>query len=108
MRLFSRFVSLPGLRDEFPVLERARLPERGHRRAAAAPRRDGGRAASSSASCATGRSTAHFERRSELSAELRAAYASVLGADPADVALTTCTTEGMAQVIGGLELGRGR
>ncbi len=50
---------------------------------------------------------AHFERRSELSADLRAAYATALGAEAADVALTTCTTEGMAQVIGGLQLGRG-
>lgn len=50
-----------------------------------------------------GRAMAHFERRSELSGELRAAYARALGADPADVALTTCTTEGMAQVVGGLD-----
>ena len=54
-----------------------------------------------------GRATAHFERRSELGGELRAAYARALGADPADVALTTCTTEGIAQVVGGLELARG-
>lgn len=54
-----------------------------------------------------GRSTAHFERRSELGVELRAAYARVLGADPADVALTTCTTEGMDQVVGGLDFARG-
>ena len=38
---------------------------------------------------------------------LRGAYARALGAEEADVALTTCTTEGMAQVIGGLDLGRG-
>jgi L-cysteine/cystine lyase len=54
-----------------------------------------------------GRATAHFERRSELGGQLRAAYARALGADPADVALTTCTTEGMAQVVGGLDLARG-
>jgi selenocysteine lyase/cysteine desulfurase len=54
-----------------------------------------------------GRTQAHFERRSELSGELRAAYAAVLGCDCADLALTTCTTEGMAHVIGGLELGPG-
>ncbi len=50
---------------------------------------------------------AHFERRSELGGELRAAYARALGADPADVALTTCTTEGMAQAVGGLDFARG-
>ncbi len=54
-----------------------------------------------------GRWQAHFERRGELAGRLRAAYAAALGADAADVALTTCTTEGMAQTIGGLQLGRG-
>jgi L-cysteine/cystine lyase len=54
-----------------------------------------------------GRATAHFERRAELSAQLRGAYASALGVDAGEVALTTCTSEGMAQVIGGLDLSRG-
>jgi L-cysteine/cystine lyase len=48
-----------------------------------------------------GRTTAHFERRSELAAELRGSYATVLGCDSADVALTTCTSEGIAQTVGG-------
>ena len=47
---------------------------------------------------------AHFERRTELSASLRGAYSRALGCDSADVALTTCTTEGIAQVIVGLSL----
>ncbi len=50
---------------------------------------------------------AHFERRSELNGELRAAYAAALGCDPGEVALTTCTSEGIAQIIGGLDLGPG-
>jgi selenocysteine lyase/cysteine desulfurase len=54
-----------------------------------------------------GRSKAHFERRAELNGQLRAAYASVLGCEAREVALTTCTSEGMAQVIGGLDLGPG-
>ncbi len=54
-----------------------------------------------------GRAMAHFERTSELKDGLRARYADLLGAEPADVCLTTCTTEGMAQVIVGLELGEG-
>ncbi len=54
-----------------------------------------------------GRTAAHFERRSELNGELRAAYAELLGCDSADVALTTATSEGIAQTIGGLPLGRG-
>jgi L-cysteine/cystine lyase len=40
----------------------------------------------------------------ELAAELRAAYAQVLGADPADVAVTGSTTDGVNTVIGGLDL----
>ncbi len=54
-----------------------------------------------------GRAMAHFERRSELNGELRAAYAGALGCDPGEVALTTCTSEGIAQVIAGLELAPG-
>jgi L-cysteine/cystine lyase len=54
-----------------------------------------------------GRAMAHFERRTELTDALRSAYAQVLGCEPTELALTTCTTEGMAQVVGGLELGRG-
>jgi L-cysteine/cystine lyase len=94
------------LRDEFPVLGAVAylnagtdgpLPARAVHAAALELERE----------LSDGRATAHFERRSELSTALRAAYAAALGADAADVALTTFTTEGMAQVVGGLELGRG-
>lgn len=54
-----------------------------------------------------GRAKAHFERRKELSEGLRAAYARALGCEAADVAITTCTTEGIAATIAGLELGPG-
>jgi selenocysteine lyase/cysteine desulfurase len=106
MRVFSRFVSLPGLRDEFPVLGAVAylnagtdgpLPAAAVQASAQELERELG----------DGRATAHFERRSELNVELRAAYATALGADAADVALTTCTTEGMALLIGGLELAAG-
>ncbi len=50
---------------------------------------------------------AHFERRKDLSDLLRAAYAEALGADASDVSLTTCTTEGMAHVIAGMDLSPG-
>lgn len=99
-------MSLPGLREEFPVLGAVAylnagtdgpLPARAVQASAQELQRE----------LTEGRAMAHFERRSELSGELRAAYARALGADPADVALTTCTTEGMAQVVGGLELARG-
>jgi selenocysteine lyase/cysteine desulfurase len=103
MRLLSRFVSLPGLRQEFPVLESVAylnagtdgpLPARAVAAAAAELERE----------LDEGRTQAHFERRHELTDALRGAYATALGADTADVALTTCTTEGMATMIGGLEL----
>jgi L-cysteine/cystine lyase len=106
MRVFSRFVSLPGLREEFPVLGNVAYLNAGTDGplpacAAQASARELERELSD------GRAMAHFERRFELAAQLRIAYATALGADPVDVALTTCTSEGMAQVISGLELGRG-
>jgi selenocysteine lyase/cysteine desulfurase len=54
-----------------------------------------------------GRTQHHFERRGELSSELRSAYASILGCPAEHIALTSCTSEGIAQVIGGLELRAG-
>jgi selenocysteine lyase/cysteine desulfurase len=54
-----------------------------------------------------GRTQVHSERCNELNDELRAAYARALGCETGDVALTTSTTEGIAQVLDGLELGRG-
>jgi len=96
-------VSLPGLREEFPVLGKLAYLNAGTdgplpARAVAAARAELER------ELADGRSQAHFQRRSELAGALRGAYACALGADAADVAVTTCTTEGIAQVIGGLEL----
>jgi selenocysteine lyase/cysteine desulfurase len=54
-----------------------------------------------------GRGQSHFERRTELSSLLRSAYASIVGCAAEDIALTTCTSEGIAQVIDGLGLGAG-
>lgn len=95
------------LRAQYPVLDRLAYLNAGtdgplaHRAVAAAheeldrQQRDG-------------RWQAHFERRRELSDGLRALYAQALGADPRDVALTTCTSEGMGTVIAGLGLARGQ
>ncbi len=97
-------MEIPGLRAEFPVLERLAylnagtdgpLPARAVRAAAAELERE----------ATEGRTTAHFERRAELGDELRALYAAALGCETVDLALTTSTSEGLAQVIGGLELG---
>jgi selenocysteine lyase/cysteine desulfurase len=54
-----------------------------------------------------GRAHSHFERRSELNRSLRAAYASLLGCAIEDLALTTCTSEGLSLVIEGLALDPG-
>jgi selenocysteine lyase/cysteine desulfurase len=54
-----------------------------------------------------GRSRAHFERRRELAEDLRGAYAKALGCSSENVAITTSTSEGIAQTISGLELGEG-
>jgi L-cysteine/cystine lyase len=106
MRVFSRFVEHTGLRAEFPVLQRLAylnagtdgpLPARAVRAATEELERE----------AQLGRTQAHFERRAELNDELRALYATALGCDTTDLALTTSTSEGIAQVIGGLELARG-
>jgi selenocysteine lyase/cysteine desulfurase len=106
MRLFSRFVSATALRAEFPVLEQLAYLNAGTdgplaARAVAAGREEIER------ELREGRATAHFERRKELTDALREAYAHALGCAAADVALTTCTSEGMAQTIDGLGLSRG-
>jgi selenocysteine lyase/cysteine desulfurase len=59
------------------------------------------------AELAEGRTRAHFERRFELQAGLREGYASVLGCAADDVALTTCTSEGLGNVLAGMDLGPG-
>jgi L-cysteine/cystine lyase len=54
-----------------------------------------------------GRTRAYMEAMIGLRDGQRAAYAQRLGADPADVALTTCTSEGVVRVLAGLDLGPG-
>lgn len=99
-------MSASALRAEFPVLESLAYLNAGTdgplpAKAIAAAERELHRA------LREGRAQSHFERRSELNGELRSAYARALGCQAADVALTTCTTEGMAHTIAGLDLGRG-
>jgi L-cysteine/cystine lyase len=97
---------MPALRAEFPVLARVAYLNAGT---------DGPLSAKAVAAAGEeltreleqGRTGAHAERCKELYEALRCAYAGTLSCDAADVALTTGTSEGMAHVIGGLELGRG-
>jgi selenocysteine lyase/cysteine desulfurase len=50
-----------------------------------------------------GRTRAYMESMRELRERQRRAYAQRLGADAADVALTTCTSEGVVRVLAGLD-----
>jgi selenocysteine lyase/cysteine desulfurase len=94
-------------RGQFPVLERVAylnagtdgpVPRRGFEAAAAQLRREleEGRA---------GRP--HFERLIETAATLRERLGAALGTDPANVALTGSTTDGVATALSALPLGRG-
>jgi L-cysteine/cystine lyase len=56
---------------------------------------------------AEGRGPAYFDAMQDLRARQRAAYAERLRADPADVALTTGTSEGVVRVLHGLGLAPG-
>jgi selenocysteine lyase/cysteine desulfurase len=56
---------------------------------------------------AEGRFREYYDLKLDMAGRQRAAYAALLGADPADVALTTCTSEGVVRVLAGLDLGPG-
>ena len=96
----------PALRAQFPVLLRAAYLNAGT---------DGPLPAAATKAAvqeltreaAEGRTLSHFERRGELGQALRLAYASLLGCAAEDLALTTCTSEGLSLVIEGLRLGSG-
>jgi L-cysteine/cystine lyase len=99
-------VDLSGLRAEFPVLDRLAYLNAGTdgplpARAVAATAEELERQAQE------GRHHSHVERRKELTSELRAAYASLLGCEASEIALTTCTSDGLAQTIAGLRLSPG-
>ena len=96
----------PALRAQFPVLDRLAylnagtdgpLPAAAVRAAAEELER----------AAQTGRTLGHFERRGELGQALRDAYAALLGCAAEDLALSTCTSEGLTLVIDGLRLGSG-
>jgi L-cysteine/cystine lyase len=99
-------VGIEALRDEFPVLERVAYLNAGtDGPLPAAAARAGARELHGEAR--TGRAAEHFERRHELAERLRAAYARALCCEPSELALTTCTSEGLATVIEGLGLREG-
>jgi selenocysteine lyase/cysteine desulfurase len=99
-------VDVQALREQFPVMEQTAYLNAGTDgplpRAAA---RAGAQELTQESEL--GRALAHFERRHELAEALREAYARALGCPSTEVALTTCTSEGLAVVIEGLGLGAG-
>ena len=95
-----------GLRNQFPVLERVAYLNAGTDGPLPARAVDAARAELDREQ-ADGRTMAHFERRGELTQLLREAYARALRCPAEDVSLTTCTTEGMGQVVMGLDLAPG-
>lgn len=55
-------------------------------------------------SARSGRGAMYFEQMRALATQRRAAYGALLNAQPEDVALTTCTSEGIVRVLTGLQL----
>src|SRR3954447_5842357 len=103
-RVLSPAVDATSLRAEFPVLAERAYLNAGTcgplaRRALHAVAEVLARAA------VEGRSRAYMESMLALRDRQRAAYAERLGADASDVALTTCTSEGVVRVLAGLKLG---
>ena len=94
------------LRAEFPVLERYAYLNAGTcgplPRAALAAGADVAALAAEQ-----GRGAAYFETMLDGRTRLREAYAGRLGARSDDVALTTCTSEGIVRVLGALDLQSG-
>jgi selenocysteine lyase/cysteine desulfurase len=99
-------VDVTDLRARFPVLDRVAYLNAGTDGPLPSAARDAA-AAELDRELRDGRSKAHFERRTELTDALRAAYADLLACPAEDVALTTSTTEGIAQTITGLSLPSG-
>jgi selenocysteine lyase/cysteine desulfurase len=100
-------VDVSALRAEFPVLARLAYLNAGTdgplpARAAQAAHEE------LASELNEGRWTPHRERMSDLQQRLRGAYATALGCDSRDVALTSSTSEGMAAVIAGLSLRAGQ
>jgi selenocysteine lyase/cysteine desulfurase len=102
--LSSQPVSIDTLRREFPVLEQVAYLNAGTDGPLPAGAAQAG-AEELLREARHGRATEHLERRHELADGLRAGYARALGCEPSEVALTTCTSEGLSAVIDGLDLG---
>lgn len=102
----SAAVEAASLRRQFPVLHRYAYLNAGT---------DGPLPAAATAAAAAtmeraseqGRAKAHFELRTSLSESVREGYAKVLCCKPSELALTTCTSEGVSLIVDGLDLKAG-
>jgi L-cysteine/cystine lyase len=96
-------MDLAALRAEFPVFERFAYLNAGTCGPipAAAARAIG---AALVPALAQGRGQAYFGQMLDTRTRLREAYAELLGAATGDVALTTCTSEGIVRVLAALDL----
>jgi selenocysteine lyase/cysteine desulfurase len=99
-------MGIEALRDQYPAFEQVAYLNAGTTGPLAADAARAGRE-QLSLEARRGRAGAHFERRGELAEQLRRAYARALACEPDEVALTTCTSEGLATVIDGLGLSAG-
>jgi selenocysteine lyase/cysteine desulfurase len=91
------------LRAQFPVFERLAYLNAGTCGPLPAPAV--GVAGQVLEECArSGRGTMYFTQMLALATQRRAAYAALLNAEAADVALTTSTSEGIVRVLSGLDL----
>jgi selenocysteine lyase/cysteine desulfurase len=99
-------VDAAALRAEFPVLTQSAYLNSG---TCGPLPRAAVRAADALLEKATrdGRGPAYMEAARDLRERHRGIYAAMVGADTADLALTTCTSEGIVRVLAGLELGPG-
>ncbi len=98
---------LASLRAAFPVLRNTAYLNAGTNGPVPAAASDAARAELAREEERGRAGVAHWTRIDELSAALRGGYATCLGCGPEDVALTTSTTDGIARVLLGLELGPG-
>jgi selenocysteine lyase/cysteine desulfurase len=99
-------VGIETLREEFPVLEHVAYLNAGTDGPLPAAAAKAG-AEELLGEARRGRAGEHFERRHELADSLREAYARALRCQADEVALTTCTSEGLGSVIDGMDLHAG-
>ncbi len=98
-------MSLASLRSAFPVLEEVAYLNSGTCGPVAAASVEAAREELHIAAT-EGRARNYYERVIDLHGHLRSIYATQLGAaDLHDVALTSCTSEGLVRVLAGLDLG---